>query len=448
MIVRVSSAAATSSNSSTAASEVQTAAQALLDVSRSSTPVTQIIDASTGKKRKGEGISKANPSRKRGKNTSSTEATDNPVDNAATEDNTLTRGSEGGEDEPTHAATQRFPDPSGVVQNLLLGDFTKKQVAFISSQLQNATIRDQVINLLSDFLRHTMPLQPGGAPEPSVGFKLTNEVLRLLESLKVHPLSSLPSELAPTNSPFPPFFPPPLLSSSSDTKLAINPDSTQEKRAEAVEEDKKPKKARGVNEREPEPAERWVTNADVRPKGGQGPVQWTDTGVKRPKLIDSSEATLMPAVDPLPEDKLPKAYESTTNKKYDTRRSRHSIAVLGKDKYGERGLKFKNFQILRLVFDRYLSFEVYDEAFATLPPPDSIAKGDWNCRNLFIRLLRYLKNPDNTESLPEHFKPDVLERVNTYRQCHPGFLSLAETEWRHVAKLDGEESGNEELLTE
>ena len=63
----------------------------------------------------GEGISKANPSRKRGKNTSSTEATDTPVDNAATAHDKLTRGSESGEDEPTDDATQRFPDPSGVV---------------------------------------------------------------------------------------------------------------------------------------------------------------------------------------------------------------------------------------------------------------------------------------------------------------------------------------------
>ena len=203
--------------------------------------------------------------------------------------------------------------------------------------------------------------------------------------------------------------------------------------------------------RPPEKEIRWVASADVRELGGQGPLEWIDTGSAIPTTVSSSEQTLLPAnATPLAPEHLPPLYiDKVPATSQNTRRATHSKAVSGKSTVGHHGLRFPNFQILRLVFDRYLSWADYEIAWkAAGGAAKAITAGDWNGRNIFIRLLRFIRDPMNQMAVAEHFQQDVLDRVNEYRRNHPGFLSLAETACRHDVQLDTAATCREPMLFE
>ena len=198
----------------------------------------------------------------------------------------------------------------------------------------------------------------------------------------------------------------------------------------------KKRKRGGTVPSNPSPEERWVANADKRVVGGPGPEFWMDTIVRNPKMIFSTLEAVMP---PLPTPVLLETYSAPPDAKYElTRPAKHSIAISGKDTVGKKALKFDLFQILRLVYSRYLSHAMFLEGWAIVgTATKTIIAGDWNGTNLFIRLHRHFMNEaNNYKVLRDNFSQDVMDRVNIHRQQNLGFLSLAAGIYRYDPKKD------------
>ena len=149
---------------------------------------------------------------------------------------------------------------------------------------------------------------------------------------------------------------------------------------------------------------------------------------------------------------LPPLYKTPENATpNEKRRFQRNQKVSGKEKAGDYALKFDIFQILRLVFQRFLSWEMYNKAWGiAMPASRSILMGDWNGTNIIILLVRELKKPNiKFPILNDKFSQEMMDRVNNYRRLRPGWLTLAETKFRFDAELDADEnSGVQELLTE
>ena len=139
----------------------------------------------------------------------------------------------------------------------------------------------------------------------------------------------------------------------------------------------KKRKRGGTVPSNPSPEERWVANADKRVVGGPGPEFWMDTIVRNPNMIFSTLEAVMP---PLPTPVLLETYSAPPDAKYElTRPAKHSIAISGKDTVGKKALKFDLFQILRLVYSRYLSHAMFLEGWAIVgTATKTIIAGDWN----------------------------------------------------------------------
>ena len=250
------------------------------------------------------------------------------------------------------------------------------------------------------------------------------------------------------------------LSSSSSSSSFPPPDGTTQENTAAETSAKKKKKKNSTKDR-PDPAPsrfmRWVANADKRAENGQGPLEWTDIDssgiVKSEVIISSSAETLMPDNFPAGvEIVLPPLYKTPENASpNEKRRFQRNQKVSGKEKAGDYALKFDIFQILRLVFQRFLSWEMYNKAWGiAMPASRSILMGDWNGTNIIILLVRELKKPNiKFPILNDKFSQEMMDRVNNYRRLRPGWLTLQDIKFRFDAELDAEEnSGVQELLTE
>ena len=218
----------------------------------------------------------------------------------------------------------------------------------------------------------------------------------------------------------------------------------------------------------------WVASASELDEHGQGPLEWKDPECKvriksenkrtkripsvdssaqvKTGMISSSADTLMPPSDPDVVFVLPKlAQQKDDATLKETRRSKRNKEVNGHNKGGDDGLKFEIFGTMRLVFNRFLTWDMYDKAWGRVKPASmSVTEKDWNCNNIFIHLWRHLIDPKNEfEVLRNNFSQSMMDRVNEYRRTHPGFMSLAENAYRYDEVLDAAaNSGVQDLIFE